>query len=208
MAFQNKPHLNPPGADDPLITVKRLLKIVENLHRHVSPKMENRLSRVARSNGEEANETNNTNDPLRSIPLLGINPDEDLFLMLSFHLELIKNKLIKMQLLRGYVQDEISRHSIHLEKLLCELKNKFPDKCYFTKGMKKDVDDFTRKISDLLGKLSVLPDKPAGQKTLYSHDSSGYNSGRKCSYLPGLHANVEDLTKLQAFRQVKQEFRA
>ncbi|VVB12477.1 unnamed protein product [Arabis nemorensis] len=160
--------------------------------------------REQKARGEyEANEINSPISPFRL--RYHFESNDNLLLRLRHHLELVKDRLINLQELQEEVNTELLRHCPLLEEHLMQMESyQLSSHGYSSRisdGMKRDVGEIAKKISDLVSKLPPFFHTLARQKSL---DEGG--NGKGIIDLPGLHANEEVLTKLQAFREVKHAF--
>lgn len=191
------------SVDDPTaVVVKKMLSVVESLHECLSYKTEYApVIRASRSNDEEANPSSilTTYPP----PLPTFDDDSTgLFGKLRHHLNLVQERLAKLQDLHEDVHAELCNQFRPLEMILKKVEKTSP---LVTKGTKRDVDDITRKISDLVGKIPTLPDKLRRRPRLLDSED-GHNNGKGIEDLPGLQEVAEDLNELEAFRQVEKKF--
>uniref|UniRef100_A0A1J3J5A5 Disease resistance RPP13-like protein 4 n=1 Tax=Noccaea caerulescens TaxID=107243 RepID=A0A1J3J5A5_NOCCA len=206
MASQNNPHAFE-DSDDPKVLAQQVLEIVECLHKDLSSKdCERDVVLTSRSIDHEGSETNNPNDLSDVLPVSTHLYDSAPISSLIHHLRLLKERLINLEDLREYMGGEMRKHYCDIDLLF--RKASFASQNI--NGVNKDVEGITRKISDLVGKVSSVPDKLSRQKVFHSQEEynhNGDNNGRRCDHLPGIHTNVRDLTKSEAFRQVEQKFK-
>ncbi|KAF8088207.1 hypothetical protein N665_0549s0017 [Sinapis alba] len=156
---------------------------------------------------EGITKSNNKEDTLErsqsAPPALAL--DDRLIMRLQYHLRLLKHKLSKLEQLQTNVEEELTKHLDTLRSLIRNFDFS-RSSSQVTYWIKPDLQGMETKISELLYQVPLLSGKLEEQKAeVYANQDD--DQGTSLLYFPGIHTNVEDLTKREVFKQVKQKFK-
>ncbi|KAG2244390.1 hypothetical protein Bca52824_093763 [Brassica carinata] len=156
---------------------------------------------------EESNKQKGTLERSQSAPpALALVPfDDRLITRLQYHLRLLKQKLAKLAQLQTNVEEELTKHLDTLQSLIGNFDSSRVTS-QVTYWIKPDLQGMETKISELLYQVPLLSGKLEDQKAEVYADQDD-DQGTSLIYFPGIHTNVEDLTRREVFRQVKQKFK-
>ncbi|VVB12485.1 unnamed protein product [Arabis nemorensis] len=190
--------------------VDKILESLIELNKLLCPLKEDPLGRSKKEQGiTESNNQKTTLQRSQSAPPALDLVSFYLITRLQSHLRLLKLKLGKLEKLHTSLGEELDKHVGTVHELI---KNRDSSKVFSqsTYWIKPDLEGMETKIFDLLCEVPLLSSKPEKQKSAAAYDDQDdeyeFDQGKAYFYLPGLHSNVDDLIKCEAFRQVKQKF--
>ncbi|CAH8346109.1 unnamed protein product [Eruca vesicaria subsp. sativa] len=156
----------------------------------------------------KSNNQKGTLDRSQSAPpaLALVSFDDGLIMRLQYHLRLLKKMLAKLEQLHTNVQEELNKHLNTLQSLIGNFDSS-RSSSQVTYWIKLDLQGMETKISDLLNQVPLLSGKLLEEQKAEVYADQDDDQGPSRFYFPGIHTNVEDLTRREVFRQVKQKFK-
>ncbi|EFH39740.1 hypothetical protein ARALYDRAFT_356470 [Arabidopsis lyrata subsp. lyrata] len=174
----------------------------EHIQEHMMPtsKSIDGEIRVERSLDPPMMQPNSGLNRTKSAPPLNLPDSVNLIRKLQGALRRLKRNLKHMESLQSEVETELT---IQLNSLNEVVEGVKPSDMSSTNN---DLEDITKKLLDLVSKVTVSPEKQKSKKASpYYLDGDGSKNRRPIVCLPGIHANEEDLKRLAVFRYVQGE---